>query len=264
MAAYQKLKAARANDRPTASAYIRQLFENTLELHGDRKFGDDPAMLGGVGWLGDLPVTYIAIEKGDSTQERIRRNFGCPKPEGYRKALRLMQQAEKFHRPVVCLVDTSGAYCGEDAEQRGQGQAIADNLLQMMRLQTPVISVVIGEGGSGGALGIAVADRVYMLENAVYSVISPEGCASIIWKDAGMVAQAAEHLRITAADMVELGVAERVIPENFEQFDQMCEQLKNQLLSDFAALSALPAEQMLQQRYARFRSIGQYQETENA
>lgn len=264
MAAYQKLKAARANDRPTASAYIRQLFENTLELHGDRKFGDDPAMLGGVGWLGDLPVTYIAIEKGDSTQARIRRNFGCPKPEGYRKALRLMQQAEKFHRPVVCLVDTSGAYCGEDAEQRGQGQAIADNLLQMMRLQTPVISVVIGEGGSGGALGIAVADRVYMLENAVYSVISPEGCASIIWKDAGMVAQAAEHLRITAADMVELGVAERVIPENFEQFDQMCEQLKTQLLSDFAALSALPAEQMLQQRYARFRSIGQYQETENA
>ena len=181
MTAYERLQAARAQDRPTSRAYIENLFTERTELHGDRKYADDPAIIGGIGYLGDIPVTFIGIERGRDLQERIRCNFGCPMPEGYRKALRLMKQAEKFHRPVICFVDTSGAYCGEEAEERGQGQAIADNLMQMMGLETPIITIVIGEGGSGGALGLSVANRVYMLENAVFSVISPEGCASILW-----------------------------------------------------------------------------------
>ena len=198
MTAYERLQAARAQDRPTSRAYIENLFTERTELHGDRKYADDPAIIGGIGYLGDIPVTFIGIERGRDLQERIRCNFGCPMPEGYRKALRLMKQAEKFHRPVICFVDTSGAYCGEEAEERGQGQAIADNLMQTMGLETPIITIVIGEGGSGGALGLSVANRVYMLENAVFSVISPEGCASILWEDASKAADAAECLKITA------------------------------------------------------------------
>ena len=211
MTAYERLQAARAQDRPTSRAYIENLFTERTELHGDRKYADDPAIIGGIGYLGDIPVTFIGIERGRDLQERIRCNFGCPMPEGYRKALRLMKQAEKFHRPVICFVDTSGAYCGEEAEERGQGQAIADNLMQMMGLETPIITIVIGEGGSGGALGLSVANRVYMLENAVFSVISPEGCASILWEDASKAADAAECLKITAEDMKRFGVAEDVI-----------------------------------------------------
>lgn len=223
MTAYERLQAARAQDRPTSRAYIENLFTERTELHGDRKYADDPAIIGGIGYLGDIPVTFIGIERGRDLQERIRCNFGCPMPEGYRKALRLMKQAEKFHRPVICFVDTSGAYCGEEAEERGQGQAIADNLMQMMGLETPIITIVIGEGGSGGALGLSVANRVYMLENAVFSVISPEGCASILWEDASKAADAAECLKITAEDMKRFGVAEDVIEENFDSFDVMCE-----------------------------------------
>ncbi|MFR4564193.1 acetyl-CoA carboxylase carboxyl transferase subunit alpha, partial [Anaerotignum sp.] len=226
MTAYERLQAARAQDRPTSRAYIENLFTERTELHGDRKYADDPAIIGGIGYLGDIPVTFIGIERGRDLQERIRCNFGCPMPEGYRKALRLMKQAEKFHRPVICFVDTSGAYCGEEAEERGQGQAIADNLMQMMGLETPIITIVIGEGGSGGALGLSVANRVYMLENAVFSVISPEGCASILWEDASKAADAAECLKITAEDMKRFGVAEDVIEENFDSFDVMCEDLK--------------------------------------
>ena len=222
MTAYERLQAARAQDRPTSRAYIENLFTERTELHGDRKYADDPAIIGGIGYLGDIPVTFIGIERGRDLQERIRCNFGCPMPEGYRKALRLMKQAEKFHRPVICFVDTSGAYCGEEAEERGQGQAIADNLMQMMGLETPIITIVIGEGGSGGALGLSVANRVYMLENAVFSVISPEGCASILWEDASKAADAAECLKITAEDMKRFGVAEDVIEENFDSFDVMC------------------------------------------
>ena len=196
MKAYERLIKARAKGRPTSLEFITNIFEDFYELHGDRLFGDDPAVIGGLARLNGRPVTVIGIEKGVDTKDKVIRNFGSANPEGYRKALRLMKQAEKFHRPVVCLVDTSGAYCGIGAEERGQGSAIAMNLMEMMNLRTPVISILIGEGGSGGALALAVADEVWMLENAVYSVISPEGAASIIWKDASRVEAAAEALRI--------------------------------------------------------------------
>ena len=186
---------------------------------GDRKYADEGAIIGGIGMLGDLPATFIGIERGRNLEERIKCNFGCPMPEGYRKALRLMKQAEKFQRPIICFVDTSGAFCGEEAEERGQGQAIADNLMQMMALETPVITIVIGEGGSGGALGLSVANKLYMLENAVFSVISPEGCASILWEDAKLAPDAAEALHITAEDMVRFGVAEEIIKEEIQSDD---------------------------------------------
>lgn len=190
--AYDTVRLARANKRPTGLDYIHNLCADFFELHGDRRFADDGAIVGGVGHFRGLPVTFLAIEKGHSAKERMARSFGAPHPEGYRKALRLMKQAEKFHRPVLCFVDTSGANCGIGAEERGQGQAIAENLMTMMSLDTPVITVLIGEGGSGGALALSVADRVWMLEHAVYSVISPEGCASILWKDAGKADEAAQ------------------------------------------------------------------------
>ena len=204
ISAYERVKIARGGKRPTGADFIDHLFTGFFELHGDRRFADDAAIIGGVAYLDTLPVTVIAIEKGHTARERLQRSFGAPNPEGYRKALRLMQQAEKFHRPVLCFVDTSGAYCGIGAEERGQGQAIAECLTQTAALQTPIISVLIGEGGSGGALALAAGDRVWMLENAVYSVISPEGCASILWKDAsqgraGRPAAEAHRRRRTAA-----------------------------------------------------------------
>ena len=218
MSAYDKVLLARAKDRPTGMSYIENIFSAFVELHGDRRFGDDPAIVGGLAELEGMPVTVIAMEKGGDMKEKVRRNFGSPNPEGYRKALRLMKQAEKFRRPVVCFVDTSGAYCGLGAEERGQGQAIAENLLEMIDLKTPVVSILVGEVGSGGALAMAVADQVWILENAVYSVISPEGCASILWKDPKRVKDAADCLHITAQDMAELGVVEKVISEE-EGFD---------------------------------------------
>lgn len=263
MNSFEKLKTARSNGRPTGIAYINELFDQSIELHGDRRFGDDAAIVGGVAYLDDLPVTYIAIEKGTDLESRMKRNFGCPKPEGYRKALRLMKQAEKFSRPVICFVDTLGAFCGADAEERGQGQAIANNIMEMMGLKTPVISVVIGEGGSGGALALAAANRVYMLENSVYSVISPEGCASIIWKDAGKVEEAADCLHITADDMKNFGVAETIIPEDFENFKAMCDDMKSHLLKDFKELRCLTKEALVQNRYDRFRKIGIFEEAED-
>ena len=231
MSAYDKVMTARSKGRPTGAMYIDNIFDEFVELHGDRRFADDPAIIGGLGLLGRVPVTVIAIEKGADTKERLRRNFGSPNPEGYRKALRLMKQAEKFRRPVVCFVDTSGAYCGLGAEERGQAQAIAENLLELSSLRTPVISILIGEGGSGGALALGLADQVWILENAVYSVISPEGCASILWKDPKKVKEAAGCLRLTAQDMQELGVVERVIPEAGwdEAFRSIRELLEDQL-----------------------------------
>ena len=199
--------------RPTSADYIYSVFTGFTELHGDRRFGDDKAVIGGIAWLEDIPVTVIGIEKGHDTAERMERSFGAPEPEGYRKALRLMRQAEKFKRPVITFVDTSGAYCGIEAEERGQGAAIAENLMEMSALTVPVISILIGEGGSGGALALAVSDRVWMLENAVYSVISPEGCASILWRDAAKAAEAAAALCLTAQDALSLGIAEKVISE---------------------------------------------------
>ncbi len=255
MSAYEKVLLARAKDRPTGLAYIQNIFTDFIELHGDRRFGDDPAVVGGLAALGGMPVTVIAIEKGADTKERLRRNFGMPNPEGYRKALRLMKQAEKFRRPVVCFVDTSGAYCGLGAEERGQAQAIAENITGMMALRTPVISILVGEGGSGGALALAVADQVWILENAVYSVISPEGCASILWKDPKRVKDAAGCLRLTAQDMEELGVVERVIPEGEKDFAAAYQEIRTALSDSLPQLLALPPESLLASRYARFRAF---------
>ena len=260
MNAYEKLQTARSQTRPTARSYIEKLFQERTELHGDRKYADDAAIIGGIGMLGDIPATFIGIERGRNLEERIRCNFGCPMPEGYRKALRLMRQAEKFHRPVICFVDTSGAFCGEEAEERGQGQAIADNLMQMMGLETPIITIVIGEGGSGGGLGLSVANKLYMLENAVFSVISPEGCASILWEDAKLAPDAAECLHITAEDMKEFGVAEEIIPEDFVHFGRMCEEMKEKLILDLKGWSKKTGKELSEERYQRFRKLGRWAE----
>ncbi len=214
MTAYERVKIARSEKRPTGLDYINNIFKTFYEFHGDRFYADDTAIVGGIAYLEKMPVTVIAIEKGHSAKERAFRSFGMPNPEGYRKALRLMKQAEKFHRPVICFVDTSGAFCGIGAEERGQGEAIARNLMEMMTLNTPVISIFVGEGGSGGALALAVSDRVWMLENAVYSVISPEGCASILWKDASKADVAARNLKMTAEDAKNFGIIEEIISED--------------------------------------------------
>ena len=254
MSAYDKVLLARAKGRATGLTYVEAIFDDFIELHGDRRFSDDPAIVGGIACLNGEPVTVIAMEKGGDMKDKVRRNFGSPNPEGYRKALRLMKQAEKFHRPVVCFVDTPGAYCGIEAEERGQGEAIARNLFEMSALKVPVLSIVIGEGGSGGALALAVADQVWILENAVYSVISPEGCASILWKDAKKVKEAAECLKLTAQDMEKLGVVERVIPEE-KDFGLIYDRIKTALLETLPDLQTLPADELLQRRYERFRKF---------
>src|SRR5699024_7056764 len=254
---YERVKAARSADRTTGLDYVNYIFSDFVELHGDRRFADDAAIVGGIARLGDRPVTVIAIEKGHNTKDRMARNFGMPHPEGYRKAQRLMHQAEKFHRPVICFVDTAGAYCGIGAEERGQGQAIAENLVAMSGLKTPILSVLIGEGGSGGALALAVADRVFMLENAVYSVISPEGCASILWKDAARAEEAASCLKLTAHDALAMGITEEVIPEDQLGTPGFYDDLAFKLRQALGSLEGLTVEQLLEARYQRFRSIGQ-------
>ena len=254
MSAFDSVTAARANDRPTAVDYITKIFgDSFIEFHGDRRFADDKAGIGGIAELCGKPVTVIGLEKGRNLKERMERNFGSAHPEGYRKSLRLMKQAEKFHRPIICFVDTSGAYCGIGAEERGQGQAIAENLSEMMTLKTPILSILIGEGGSGGALALAVADEVWMLENAIYSVISPEGCASILWKDAGKTAEASECLKLTSQDLFKLGVIERIIREPKNLDSTMFESLKNLVAQTFDRLGAMDTEALLQKRYNRFR-----------
>ena len=251
---YERVKLARDSKRPTGQDYIRNIFKNFIELHGDRRYSDDKAIIGGIARLDGAPVTVIAIEKGHSSKERVERNFGAPHPEGYRKALRLMKQAEKFGRPIICFVDTSGAYCGIGAEERGQGQAIAQNLMEMSTLCVPVISILIGEGGSGGALALAVADRVWMLQNAVYSVISPEGCASILWKDAAKADVAAESLKLTAEDAKSLGVIERILSETDIGTKEYFDRIRSLLCEEVTELSKDP--ELLQKRYERFRRIG--------
>ena len=258
--AYEKVKIARSNKRPTSVDYIGGILTDFIEVHGDRRFADDGAIVGGIALLEGEPVTVIGIEKGRNTKERMQHSFGSPNPEGYRKALRLMKQAEKFHRPVICFVDTSGAYCGIGAEERGQGQAIAENLMEMMTLKTPVISIVIGEGGSGGALALSVADRVWMLENAIYSVISPEGCASILWKDSSKAAEAAENLKLTAQDSLQNGLIERVISEERIGEPEFYLMIRDMLVNEFAGLKGLPVSELTELRYQRFRKIGSYEE----
>lgn len=252
--AYECVRLARDNGRPTGLDYIRNIFKGFIEFHGDRRFGDDPAIVGGLAKLNGKPVTVIAIEKGHTAKERTMRNFGAPHPEGYRKALRLMKQAEKFGRPVICFIDTSGAYCGIGAEERGQGQAIAENLMEMSTLCVPIISILIGEGGSGGALALAVADRVWMLQNAVYSVISPEGCASILWKDSSKAKEAAQSLKLTANDAKSLGVIERILSENDIGKKEFYDRIRSLLSKELDELSGDP--DLVAGRYDRFRAIG--------
>ena len=260
LTAAQRVAIARHPQRPNITDYIQALFTDFFEQKGDRLCGEDAAILGGVALYHGRPVTVIGTRKGKTLEENLKCNFGMPNPEGYRKALRLMRQAEKFRRPILTFIDTSGAYPGLEAEAHGQGEAIARNLYEMSRLTVPVIALITGEGNSGGALALAAADRVYMLENAVYSVISPEGCASILWKDSGRVADAAQCLHITAADMVDLHVAEDILPENFADFPQMCAAMTVQLTMDLDELCALTPEELLEQRYRRYRRIGVYEE----
>ncbi|NMD38475.1 MAG: acetyl-CoA carboxylase carboxyltransferase subunit alpha [Christensenellaceae bacterium] len=252
--AYDRVKLARDNKRPTGLDYIKNIFKGFMEFHGDRRFADDPAIVGGIAKLDEYPVTVIAIEKGSTTKERNYRNFGAPQPEGYRKALRLMKQAEKFGRPIICFVDTSGACCGIGAEERGQGQAIAENLMEMSTLCVPVISILIGEGGSGGALALAVADRVWMLQNAVYSVISPEGCASILWKDSSKAETAAESLKLTAEDAKSLEVIERILSEKDIGTKEFYDRIRVLLIEELKEL--VKDVDLTQNRYDRFRKIG--------
>ena len=257
MSAYDKVCAARDTNKLTSIDYINNLFgDSFLELHGDRNFADDKAIIGGIGMLNDIPVTVIGLEKGRNTKERMDRNFGMAHPEGYRKALRLMKQAEKFHRPILCFVDTSGAFCGIGAEERGQGHAIATNLMEMMALKTPVLSVFIGEGGSGGALALAVADEVWMMEDSVYSVISPEGCASILWKDSSKAPEAAEKLKMTAQDLFNLGVVERVLRQPKAEDKKMFESLKILICRTFEKNLAIDGDELANLRYERFRKFG--------
>ena len=258
---YEIVKTARGNKRPTGNDYIRNIFKGFFELRGDRHFADDPAIIGGVAFLDEMPVTVIAVEKGKTAKDRIRRAFGAPSPEGYRKALRLMKQAEKFGMPVICFVDTSGAFCGVGAEERGQGRAIAVNLMEMMTLKTPIISIVVGEGGSGGALALAVADQVWMLENAIYSVISPEGCASILWKDAQMAPQAAECLKLTAVDGLENGCADKIISEENIGKDCFFDEIKEEIVKELEILNKKSIDELLEDRYQRFRKLGAYEDS---
>lgn len=251
---YERVRLARDNCRPTGLDYIKNIFQGFLAFHGDRCYADDHAIVGGIAKLNGQPVTVIAIEKGHTAKERAYRNFGAPNPEGYRKALRLMKQADKFGRPIICLIDTSGAYCGIGAEERGQGQAIAENLMEMSTLCVPVISILIGEGGSGGALALAVADRVWMLENAVYSVISPEGCASILWKDATQAETAAASLKLTAEDAKRLHVIERILSEKDMGKKEFYERIRNLLSEELQELSN--DVDLISKRYDRFRRIG--------
>lgn len=259
MTAWQRVELSRRKDRPVGSDYIDALFTDFVEFHGDRYFADDKAIIGGVARFHGTPVTVIAQAKGRNTKENIERNFGMPQPEGYRKALRLMKQAEKFSRPVICLVDTPGAFCGLEAEERGQGEAIAKNLYTLAGLTVPVLSVVIGEGGSGGALALAVADEVWMLEHSVYSILSPEGFASILWKDSKKAKEAAAVMKLTAADLYQMGMIEHVIPEaepvSRENINDIAGYLENGIADFLEKYGEEEPEKLLEHRYERFRKM---------
>ncbi len=247
-------------ERPNIDDIVTEVFQDFFELHGDRLYGDDYAMLGGLARLNGEPVTVIGQRKGHTTAENIKANFGMAHPEGYRKALRLARQAEKFHRPVICFVDTAGAFCGVGAEERGQGEAIARNLYEFMGLRTPVVSIVTGEGGSGGALAIAVANEVYMMQNAIYSVISPRGCASILWKDASREMEAAEAMQITARDLYRFGMIEGIISEGRSRTAYF-RNIKTTLTDALKRLEGMSDDALRQQRYEKFRKIGVFNDT---
>ena len=255
--AWDKVTLARELGRPKAIDYINNIFQEFVELHGDRYFGDDKSIVGGIALLEKIPVTVIGEQKGKNVRENMERNFGMPEPEGYRKALRLMKQAEKFKRPIITFIDTPGAYPGMGAEERGQGEAIAKNLMEMSKLKVPIICIVIGEGSSGGALAIGVGDKIVMLENAVYSILSPEGFASILYKDSSKAKEAAENMKLTAKDLKKLGIIDKIIeePENGAQndFETICENMKEYLLKEIKKLEKLTERELVEQRYKKFR-----------
>ena len=247
------LKEARDQGRLTALDFAQGIFDDFIELHGDRNFRDDGAIIGGIGRLNGQAVTVVGIQKGRNLQDNLNRNFGQPHPEGYRKALRLMKQAEKFGRPVVTFINTAGAYPGVGAEERGQGEAIARNLMEMSDLKVPIITIIIGEGGSGGALALAVADKVWMLENTIYSILSPEGFATILWKDGSRSEEAAELMKITSGELLNMGIVDKVIPERGYFTSEIIEAIKTAIVDELAELSQLSTEDLLEARYQRFR-----------
>ena len=258
---WERVQISREKDRPVGQDYLKQLFPDFMEFHGDRAFGDDKAVIGGIARFHGRPVTVIVQSKGKSTKENLERHFGMPSPEGYRKALRLMKQAEKFQRPVLCFVDTPGAFCGVEAEERGQGEAIARNLFEMAALTVPVLSVVIGEGGSGGALAMAVANEVWMMENAIYSILSPEGFAAILWKDSTRAKEAAEVMKMTASDLKKAGIVEKVIPEKTpaqkEEMDELAACIKSKIKNFLEIYSQKDEAEIVKERYERFRKMGE-------
>ena len=260
---WQRAQLARHPKRPYCLDYIERICDSFEEIHGDRSFGDDAAIVGGLGWIGGKPLMIIGQQKGRDTKQKIIRNFGMPRPEGYRKALRFMKLAEKYRRPVLTLIDTPGAYPGLDAEERGQAEAIARNLLEMAKLEVPIVAVVLGEGGSGGALALGVADRVLMMEYAIYSVISPEGCASILWKDAAMAPRAAEALKLTAPHLRDMGIIDSIIQEPMGgaqmDWDGAAANLKKAVLEAFAGLEGMAAEAMVEARYQKFAHMGSFE-----
>ncbi|MCQ4725741.1 acetyl-CoA carboxylase carboxyltransferase subunit alpha [Anaerotignum faecicola] len=262
--ASEVLANARKVTRPTSLEFIREIFDGFIELHGDRCFGDDRAIVGGIASLKGRAVTVIGVQKGHTIEENIKRNFGSPNPEGYRKALRLMKQAEKFGRPVVFLINTSGAYCGIGAEERGQGEAIARCLFETAGIKTPVISIFIGEGGSGGALALAAGDRVWMLDNGMYAVLSPEGFASILWRDPSKAGEAAELMKLTAKDLIKNGVIEKIIPEAPEGIENnlrfTTDIIRESLINEFKVLCAMDKDELICKRYERFRKFGEFEE----
>ncbi|TDL98571.1 acetyl-CoA carboxylase carboxyltransferase subunit alpha [Macrococcus brunensis] len=257
---WDRVQIARLGVRPTTLDYIYAIFDDFIELHGDRTYGDDAAMIGGIAMFHDTPVTVIGHQRGKDTKDNIYRNFGMAHPEGYRKALRLMKQAEKFKRPIICFIDTKGAYPGKAAEERGQSESIARNLVEMAGLSVPVISIVIGEGGSGGALGIGICNHLLMLENSTYSVISPEGAAALLWKDSTQAKRAAETMRITAPDLLDLDVADRVIEEvvggAHEDVERQSEKIAEAISDSLSELTQLSADELINQRYEKYRNIG--------
>lgn len=256
---WEKVQISRDKERPSGEDYINSLFDNFIELHGDRYYGDDSAVMGGIAWFHGVPVTVIAQVKGHSTKENIGKNFGMPSPEGYRKALRLMKQAEKFHRPIICFVDTPGAFCGLEAEERGQGEAIARNLFEMSGITVPILSIFVGEGGSGGALALAVANEVWMLENSVYSVLSPEGYASILWKNGKLADKAAEAMKMTADDLKALHIIEKIFqePEDYtiSNMDHVVEQMNKEISIFISNKLSLTEDEIVEERYRRFRRM---------
>lgn len=261
MSCWEKVETARRLDRPTAKFYIESIFDSFIELHGDRSFGDDKAIMGGIGTLANRSYTIIGICKGENTKENIERNFGMPHPEGYKKALRLIKQADKFNRPIVCFIDTPGAFCGLEAEERGQGYAIAENLVSLMGIRVPIISIVIGEGGSGGALALSIADKIYMLEHSIYSILSPEGFATILWKDSSRAKEAAEVMKITAQDLKNFNIIDGIIKEPLggahKNPDRASLLIKKTILSAIDELADLDAETLKNNRYNKFRTIEQ-------